>query len=161
MHIKNYTHKSNIASIDAMLILNAISKFADSKPNLEFANYGNISAYRQESRNITKDLHHFRTLRSCVVQLLQVNDNGENAKLFLDVIGVAFSQRLTITQKDNMVFEIDYCVGQYYPTEYRKACCANLASFIWNYWRNCEYTAEEMRAKAKKQFGRAIASMYF
>lgn len=161
MYIKNYNQKSNIARTDAMLILNTISKFAESKPGLDFANYGNVSAYRQESRNITKDLHHFRTLHFYVNELLLANDLEQNAKLFLDVIGVAFSQRLTIMQTNHRTFEIHYCVGQYYPTEYRKACCSNLASFIWNYWRNCDYTADEMRAKAKKQFGRTIASMYF
>lgn len=30
---------------------------------------------------------------------------------------------------------IDYCTGQYWPTEYRRAVCAVLASAIWDYWR--------------------------
>ena len=31
--------------------------------------------------------------------------------------------------------ELDDCVGQYWPTEYRAAACAVLASALWAYWR--------------------------
>jgi hypothetical protein len=31
---------------------------------------------------------------------------------------------------------IDYCTGQYWPTEYRRAVCAVLASALWEYTRN-------------------------
>jgi hypothetical protein len=38
------------------------------------------------------------------------------------------------TYRDSMV-EIDYCTGQYFPTEYRRAACAVLASALWEYTR--------------------------
>jgi hypothetical protein len=30
---------------------------------------------------------------------------------------------------------LDYCTGQYFPTEYRKAACAVLSSALWGYVR--------------------------
>ena len=32
-------------------------------------------------------------------------------------------------------WSLDYCTGQYFPTEYRKAVCAVLASALWGYFR--------------------------
>ena len=43
-------------------ILDLIETFINSRPGLEFANYGDVSAYRSESRAITRDRDHARTL---------------------------------------------------------------------------------------------------
>jgi hypothetical protein len=32
---------------------------------------------------------------------------------------------------------LDYTTGQYWPTEYRRAAAAVLASALWSYWRDC------------------------
>jgi hypothetical protein len=29
------------------------------------------------------------------------------------------------------VYSLDYCIGQYWPTEYRRAACAVLSAAIW------------------------------
>lgn len=37
--------------------------------------------------------------------------------------------------KPRDVATVDYCTGQYFPTEYRRAVCAVLASALWDYTR--------------------------
>jgi hypothetical protein len=64
---------------------------------------------------------------------------------------------------------IDYCTGQYFPTEYRKAVCAVLASALWTRHRggmsndtiDGKTPGDRIRAQFREVFGRAIASRYF
>jgi hypothetical protein len=57
---------------------------------------------------------------------------------------------------------LDYCAGQYFPTEYRAAVCRALASVLWNYWRDGgRYTADQIRAAAKSNLGRGITRRWF
>lgn len=60
--------------------------------------------------------------------------------------------------------KLDYCTGQYWQTEYRRAACAVLASAIWSYWRDGltgENIGDRLRASARRTFGRGIASRWF
>lgn len=84
-----------------------------------------------------------------------------------------------------MKVRIEYTVGQYMPTEYRRAVCAVLASALWEYTReHCmpplnhetverngftyqtygpvHMTAGDwLRAHFRQQFGKAIALRWF
>ena len=74
----------------------------------------------------------------------------------------AFSGRLEITERSDGAIKIDYCTGQYFPTEYRKAACAVLAYSLWHYWRDCGYdTYEQIQKQARAELGRGIASRWF
>jgi hypothetical protein len=53
---------------------------------------------------------------------------------------------------------IDYCAGQYFPTEYRAAVCRAISSALWRYHVHGE---SDIRAWAVDTFGRAIASRWF
>ncbi len=81
--------------------------------------------------------------------------------------GWDFSGRLTITpQNDGDGFSIDYCVGQYWPTEYRRAVCAVLASAIWNRLREdlppeIENRGDAIRKNARRELGRTLAARWF
>jgi hypothetical protein len=44
----------------------------------------------------------------------------------------AFSGRLTLTDRPDGKLAIDYCTGQYFPTEYRRAVCAVAAQALWD-----------------------------
>jgi hypothetical protein len=62
---------------------------------------------------------------------------------------------------------LDYCTGQYWPTEYRRAACAVLASALWAYQRDnlkpdpdCR-PGDVLRAHFRKEFGRRIANRWF
>ena len=108
--------------MDKTKILEALNKFARQRPGLEFDNYGDIASYRAESRQITRDLHEFNALFTLVESRTSItaDDILKSAKN-------AYSGRLTITPD----CKIKYCVGQYWPTEYRRAACAALSSALW------------------------------
>lgn len=57
---------------------------------------------------------------------------------------------------------VDYCTGQYWPTEYRPAACRVLAAALWDYWRSSGYdTSDKIRAMARRTLSRGVASRWF
>jgi hypothetical protein len=71
--------------------------------------------------------------------------------------------RLSLEQDANGSFRLEYCVGQYFPTEYRAAACRVLAGAWWSLDREgMEHpSGEKIRGNAAARFGRRIASTYF
>lgn len=53
---------------------------------------------------------------------------------------------------------LDYCVGQYFPTEYRAAACAGLSLALRRYWRE---NGSDVQKTARDEFGRGIAARWF
>lgn len=104
--------------------------FIQQRPGLEFCNYGNWPAYRAELRSIGTDLKHARTLLSAVEW-----HDSIGADDILRAAKGAYSGRLHIDETKPGRFTLDYCTGQYWPTEYRRAVCAVLSSALWDYWR--------------------------
>jgi hypothetical protein len=73
----------------------------------------------------------------------------------------AFSGRLSFVFRGDSA-AVDYTTGQYFPTEYRAAACSVLARAVWEYFRTgCNYSPEQIRKAARREFGRAIASAWF
>jgi hypothetical protein len=107
-------------------ILAALRRFVAQRPGLEFGNYGDVSAYRTEVRRITKQRHDAETL------LAYVERSGMSADTLRSGFR-AFAGRLTLTETPDGA-TLDYCTGQYFPTEYREAACCVLVSALWNYW---------------------------
>jgi hypothetical protein len=141
--------------------LAALFKFVSQRPGLEFGHYGSAAAYRSESRRITRQRHDFRRLAH-EVELLP---NGISAEKLIEASKSAFSGRLTFVEKGDKV-GVDYCAGQYFPTEYRAAACAVLASALWDYYRanippETENKGDKLRAKFCRMFGASIASRWF
>ena len=159
-------NQSIIAALDTFankrttkqLIIDELYTFINKRPQLEFDNYGDVSAYRSESRAITKDRHHARQLLYVVTFYNQIT-----AEDIIRASEHAFSGRLTINVTDDGLVSIDYCTGQYFPTEYRKAVAAICASALWTFYRNeCGYaTADRIRQAAQRGLGRTIARHYF
>lgn len=110
-------------------LLDTLRAFAAKRPCLDFADYGNAQTYRQESRAITRDLHNAREL------IRAVELSSITAEQIIQASTSAFSGRLTITETESG-YKLDYCTGQYFPTEYRKAVCAVLSAALWNYYRD-------------------------
>ena len=104
--------------------LQLIAAYAAQNPGLEFVNYcsdwrdvDGRRAYFSEARSITRDLARVRTA---------LHDAYYAGATDADVIEASthtFSGRLTVTPTN-----IDYCAGQYWPTEYRAACASVLAA---------------------------------
>lgn len=133
-------------------ILEALANWIKQRPGLDFRNYGDVKAYRAELRSITQDLHDARTLLTAVGWRSSIDGPA------LEDAFHAYSGRLSWDGKS-----LSYCTGQYWPTEYRRAACAVLASAIWNYTRENYPRADgnALRALLKQEFGKRIAKRWF
>lgn len=132
-------------------ICDALARWIKQRPGLEYGNYGDPTSYRAECRSIARDKREAETLLAAV----RWRDSITADDLLKAAQG-AFSGRLTISLEERQAesdytstggnyfqqppgkewrAKIDYCAGQYWPTEYRKAVCAVLASALWDYTR--------------------------
>ena len=134
------------------LILANLASFIRQRPGLDFANYGDVSAYRSEMRAITRQRHHAEEPLAAVGWRQSIT--AENLKEGFR----AFSGRLTWDGR-----RLDYCTGQYFPTEYRNAVCAVLVSVMWDYFRDgCgAKTGDDIRRMARKNFSRGVAARFY
>lgn len=134
-------------------ILQALSAFVRQRPGLEFGNYGDVSAYRSELRGITKDRHQAEELLAAVALR-----EGIDADALLKAAKHSFSGRLSIEETDKGI-RIEYCTGQYWPTEYRRAVCSVLSGALWDYWRDvCNESPIET---ARAELSRSVARRWF
>lgn len=109
-------------------IIALLRAFAEQRPGMDPRDYGDWSSYRSESRSVTRDLHEARTL----LRAVEWRDS-----ITADMLREAFraySGRLTLDETGDRP-RLDYCTGQYFPTEYRRAVCAVCASALWSYFR--------------------------
>lgn len=128
-------------------ILSALNTFIRQRPGLEFGNYGDVSTYRAEMRSITKDRHHAQTLMAQVAWRDTITADD-----LIHAAESAFSGRLTIREDGEKVI-IDYCTGQYFPTEYRRAVCSVMAAALWSYTRDKCMPEPTGKIKAAHGFG--------
>lgn len=118
-------------------IIDLLRAFVAQRPGMDWRNYGDTKAYRAEARSITRDLHDCREL----LRAVETRD-GISAADLKEAFKHAFSGRLLLTDCKPCAaapkgrLALDYCTGQYFPTEYRKAACAVLRSALWTYWRD-------------------------
>ena len=129
-------------------ILAALLKFARQRPRLDTA------AYRAEVRAITAQLHDARRLLRAV-EMLPVITAADIKEGF-----GAFSGRLSWDGQ-----RLDYCTGQYWPTEYRAAVCAVLARVLWEFFRDgvpigTANRGEYIRNAAIRQLGRPLVNRW-
>jgi len=159
-------------------IICALYTFIGQRPGLEFGNYGDVPNYRAEVRAIGRDLTQARQLLRYVELRASITADD-----IIEASLRAYSGRLTITASDDGKVSIDYCTGQYWPTEYRKAACAVLSQAIWAWTsahampaptlhHNSETgetvqrfkglrAGDYLRASFKREFGRGMASRWF
>ena len=146
-------------------LIEALHDWINQRPGLEPTNYisgwgdtAGRSAYRSESRSITKDLHDARYFLDYVAIRESIS-----AEQILDAAKHNFSGRLSI-EPDGDRFKVDYCTGQYWPTEYRKAAAAVLRGAIWEWLREgLQKTddADTIRKAARREFPASIARRWF
>lgn len=139
--------------------LASLHSFASQRPGLDFANYGDLRTYRAECRAITRDLHDFRTLARFVEM------SGISSEELVAASKSAYCGRLSFVEREDKV-GVDYCTGQYFPTEYRRAACAVLAAALWSYHRadipkDAEKPGDLIRAKFRRMFGPRIQKRWF
>ena len=119
-------------------ICDALATFIRSRPGFEYANYGDAASYRADVRRAARQKRDAETMLAAV----RWRDSITGA----DLIEAARGERLTIeatrVEYPNQLptpygyrVRIDYCAGQYYPTEYRAGVCRVLANALWNWQR--------------------------
>lgn len=169
-------------------IIAALDRWIRQRPGLEFGNYGAIAPYRAEVRSIAKDLRDALAL----LRYVELHDSI-TADMLLEAARSAYSGRLSIVPaiigkdtdgKQVCGYRIEYCTGQYWPTEYRRAACAVLSQAIW-YWtrehcmpskivqggeafyphvdgsKNQQSAGDWLRSSLRREFGRSIANRWF
>jgi hypothetical protein len=143
-------------------LIETLHAWINQRPGLEPANYisgwndtAGRSAYRSDARSITKDLHDARYL----LDYIAIRDSI-TAEQILNAAKHNFSGRLSITPKGDG-FEIDYCIGQYWSMEYRKATAAVLRGAIWDWLSEERTDAEAVRKAARREFPASIARRWF
>lgn len=104
------------------IMLDKLTDFVSQRPGLEFANYGNASAYRSELRKITRYYAPclFLIAKAYQCELVSAEDIAETARR-------TFSGRLEWNEARQ---DWDYTTGQYWPTEYRAAAWALLSKLL-------------------------------
>jgi len=143
-----------------MNTIEKLIRFANQKPGLDFQDYGDRKIYFAEMREITKDLHDFRELLNLSFIRLGSNLEGKLTEYLSKSSG-----RLTM---NGPAGELNYCTGQYFPTEYRPAACQALKSIIWDDLReekdkdgNHIYnTGDTLRAYFKRNLSRRCYKNY-
>ena len=117
-------------------IIDALNRWVSQRPGLDYRNYGDPVSYRAEVRSIRKDLQHARALINYVAW-----HDSITAEMILNEFRAG--GRFTCTVDGDKV-TLDYCVGQYWCTEYRPAVCRLLSSVIW-YWMRGNMPKGELR----------------
>lgn len=140
-------------------ILEALQSWVAQRPGLDFGNYGDMASYRSELRSIAKDKHDAEKLLTAVA--LRDSITADDLKAAFR----AYSGRLSITEENDQV-KLSYVTGQYWPTEYRKAACAVLASALWEHRRDSvpskvEKPGDWIRGSFRREFGRSIQQRWF
>lgn len=125
--------KPETTAPDKAMICALLDAWIRQRPGLDFRNYGDATSYRAEVRSIGCDLQHARVMLR-YVEARESITAGRLAAAFRD----AYAGRLSLNPVPGKpgAWRLDYCTGQYWPTEYRRAACAVLASAIWAWWRD-------------------------
>lgn len=146
-------------------LLTALHQWVNQRPGLDPRNYirdwsdqDGRRAYFSESRSITRDLHHARAL----LRYVEMRDSITAADI-INASRHSFAGRLAIVPLENGKFSIEYCTGQYWPTEYRRAAAAVLAAAIWEWLRTNtpDATGDKLRQAARRELGRPLAARFF
>lgn len=148
--------------MDKATIMQLLHAWIRQRPGLDFHNYGDVSSYRSELRGITRDLNEARAM------LLTISHHDSiTAADLLYAVEHSFSGRLSIKRDAKGRAVVDYCTGQYWPTEYRRAVCAVAASALWAWYRDkclpadTEHKGDAIQKWARREFGRGIAARWF
>jgi len=140
-------------TINRSALLDNLSAFLESRPGLQPGNYATAADYRAEYRRINNDLKAGRRLLAAVGWRESITAGD-----ILAASRRAYSGRLAI---DPATGVIDYCTGQYYPTEYRRAVCAVLALALWDHARADHDNGDELRRYFRREFGANLGRRFF
>jgi hypothetical protein len=132
--------------------LELLCKFVSQRPGLDFNDYGDVRIYRNEMREITRDMHDFYDLLNLARWKVE-NLSDKIAEYLKNTDG-----RLSLEGE-----KLQYITGQYYPTEYRPAASRVLVNIIWREFMKDEKlkTGHDIRKEVRKYISRRTAKNYF
>ena len=141
----------------------ALRAFILQRPRFEPANYaGAPAAYRADYSRCLADRNDALALLAYVAR----SSNPER-------VAGCFTEALRSSRLEWNVSAqaIDYCTGQYFPTEYRGAACRVLARVIWRYFADSDTDqryasvnvadAENVRRQVRSALGLRLARRWF
>lgn len=127
-------------------IVDALYAWINQRPGLDPANYFCGGDWRENRRNYDSERRRILRQRNDALRLLRQVEliDSISADDLLAAFQGAFSGRLSCKDisaryDDGSIywrFSLDYCTGQYWPTEYRAAAAAVLAHALWNWKRD-------------------------
>ena len=123
------------SQLNQTLVFAAFAAFINQRPGLDFADYGDWKVFRSESASIGRD-------KKRAAAALYAAELLPWDAVVMKAAFSAFSGRLTPVIREDGKLALDYCTGQYWPTEYRKAAASVLESYV-----------ESMRPKRAPQPG--------
>lgn len=139
----------------------ALRDFVNSRPGFDPYNYSTAASYRSDTRRAQQD-------RTDALRLLDYVERHHGnytdpAEYLADACRDAFMGRLSW---DAETGQLNYCTGQYYPTEYRAAACAVLSLAVYRSWitdatmAGQEMTRDKARQIANRRWGRRLARWF-
>lgn len=140
----------------AVEILAALRAFVEQRPGFDPANYyGAPGAYRADARRAQQQRRDALVMIGALETCAEY-DGADIGDRLRDVL--TRGSRLTL--KDG---RLDYCVGQYWPTEYRAGVCRAVSAVLWARQADSmtDPTGDSVRASMRRNFGRGIASRWF
>jgi hypothetical protein len=157
-------------------LIDTLHNFINQRPGLNPREYmrdnrdaDGLAAYRSDARGITRDLHDARALLRYVelhptIDAQRIIDAAGRGRLTIKPVYVQNSGLYGLPP-EVAGYEIDYCTGQYWPTEYRAAVARVLSDAIWKYFReDClknQTGADAIRTLARKELTTPIARRWF
>ena len=135
-------------------IITAIRAFVAQRSGIEYRNYGSRESFMCDYRPMLRAGRDARALLAYVAACDSITAD--------DIVKATrdYSGRLQLSERDGKV-SVDYCTGQYFPTEYRRAACAVMSQAIWDSVVMDHSGQDAIHRWAKNTFGRGIASRWF
>lgn len=120
-------------------ICDALATFIRSRPGFDPHNYGDAASYRADVRRAARQKRDAETMLAAVRRRDSITgadliEAARGGRLTIEATRVEYPNELPNPYGYRV--RIDYCAGQYYPTEYRAGVCRVLANALWNYARD-------------------------
>ena len=130
-------------------IITALRAFVAQRSGMDWRDYGDAASYRAEQRAIMRDGKEARELLRAIERRDSIT-----AEMIIEASQHAYRGRLSIVERADGAITVDYCTGQYFPTEYRKAVCAVCSSVLWSWMRDhCMPAQDDPPAAGVEHYG--------
>ena len=134
-------------------IIEAMRAFINQRSGIDWRNYGGSrDAFMGDYRPMLRDGKTAREL----LRIVEASD-AMTAEMIVENSKHSFSGRLSIVEKDDGSVYVDYCAGQYFVTEYRKAACAVLGDVVRTVYGKDYTNYQEWHKYARRAFGRNLS----